>query len=111
MRYTLIISFLIEKPFYLLRSQSFSFQIVSEFTDIFVKFSNFCPRVGLLSPCPEGRGFVQMIVPGGGFLPPSSRVPGVCPRGRMVLDEIDTCITPKQILKILTLKTVEAVYL
>ena len=36
----LIISLFIEKPFYLLRSQSFSFQIVSEFTDIFVKFSN-----------------------------------------------------------------------
>ena len=30
-----------------------------------------------------------MIVPGGGFLLPSSRVPG---GGRMVLDEIDTCI-------------------
>ena len=34
-----------------------------------------------------------MIVPGGGFLLPSSRVPGVCPGGRgMVLGEIDTCI-------------------
>ena len=32
-----------------------------------------------------------MIVPEGGFLLPSSRVPGVCPGG-MVLDEIDTWI-------------------
>ena len=39
--YTLIISLLIEKPFCLLRPQSFSFQIVSEFIDILVKFSNF----------------------------------------------------------------------
>ena len=68
MRHTLIISLLIEKPLYLLRLQSFSFQIVSEFIDIFVKFS------------------------GGGFLLSSSRVPGVCPGGWMVLDETDTCI-------------------
>ena len=33
-----------------------------------------------------------MIVPGGGFLPPSSRVSWFVPVG-MVLDEIDTCIT------------------
>ena len=31
----------------------------------------------------------KMIVSGGGFLLPSSRVPGV---GAMVMDEIDTCI-------------------
>ena len=41
MIYTIIISLLIEKPFYLLRQQSFSCQIVSEFIDTFVKFSNF----------------------------------------------------------------------
>ena len=41
MIYTLIISLLIEKSFYLLRPQSFSFQIVSEFIYIFVKFSAF----------------------------------------------------------------------
>ena len=41
MIYTLIISLLIDNPFYLLRPQSFSFQVVSEFLDIFVKFSNF----------------------------------------------------------------------
>ena len=37
-----------------------------------------------------------MIVPKGGFLLPSNRVPRVCPGGGggggMVLDEIDTCI-------------------
>ena len=41
---TSIISLLIEKPFYLLSPQSFSFQIVSEFIDMFVKFSNFMSR-------------------------------------------------------------------
>ena len=43
MIYTLIIS-LIEKQFYLLSPQSFSFQMMSEFMDIFVKFSNFMSR-------------------------------------------------------------------
>ena len=70
MIYTIIISLLIEKPFYLLRPQSFSFQTVSEFIDTFVRFSNYVPRVGLLTPC---------FVPRGGFLLSSSRVPGVCP--------------------------------
>ena len=41
MIYTLIISLLIEKPFYLLSPQSFLFQIVSEVINIFMKFSNF----------------------------------------------------------------------
>ena len=41
MIYTLIISVIIEKPFSMLRPQSFSFQIVSEFIGIFVRFSNF----------------------------------------------------------------------
>ena len=63
MIYTIIISLLIEKPFYLLRPQSFSFQIVSEFKDIFV-----------------GEGFCSFQVVSGGLS-----------RG-MVLDEIDTCI-------------------
>ena len=50
--------------------------------------------MGLLTPCfVPGEGFLYtIIVPGGGFLLPSSRVPGVCPGGGMVLDEIDTCI-------------------
>ena len=79
MIYTLIISLLIEKPFCLLRPQSFSFQIVSEFIDIFVKFSNFMSwGVVLLTPCsvPRGGFLYTMIVPGRGFLLPSSRVPG-----------------------------------
>ena len=93
MIYTLIIiSLLIEKPFYLLSPQSFSFQIVSEFKDIFVKFSNFMSRGGGAFDslfCPEGRGFAHSDCPG--FLLPSSRVPGFV-RG-MVMDEIDTCIS------------------
>ena len=46
--------------------------------------------MGLLTPYfVPGEGFLYtIIVPGGGFLLPSSRVPG----GGMVLDEIDTCI-------------------
>ena len=38
MIYTLIVGLLIEKLFYLLSAESFSFQIMSEFIDIFVKF-------------------------------------------------------------------------
>ena len=51
--------------------------------------------MGLLIPCfvPRGRVLYTMIVPGGRFLPPSSRVLGGLSRGGMVLDEIDTCIT------------------
>ena len=52
--------------------------------------------MGLLTPCsvPRGGFLYTMIVPGGGFLLPSSRVPRVCPGegGGMVLDEIDICI-------------------
>ena len=85
MIYTIIISLLIEKPFYLLRPQSFSFQIGSEFIDTFVKFFNFMSRGGvrLLTPCivPRGGVLYTMIVPGGGFLSPSSHVLGVCPGG------------------------------
>ena len=39
-----------------------------------------------------------VIVPGVGFLPPLSCVPGVCP-GRMVLDEIDSCITFERLMR------------
>ena len=52
--------------------------------------------MGLLTPyfVPRGGFLYTMIVPGGVFLLPSSRVRGVCPGGGgMVLDEIDTCIT------------------
>ena len=71
MIYTLIISLLIEKPFYLLRPQSFSFQIVSEFIDIFVEFSDFMSQGWGFDSlfCPEERGFVNSDCPGGGFLP------------------------------------------
>ena len=86
MIYTVIVSLLIEKPFYLLSPQSVSFQIVSEFIDIFVKLSNFIPYVpgvGLLTPSsvPMRAFLYTMIVPGGGFLLPSSCVPGICPGG------------------------------
>ena len=72
MIYTVIVSLLIEKPFYLLSPQSFSFQIVSELIDIFVKLSNFMPHipgVGLLTPCsvPRGAFLYTMIAPGEGF--------------------------------------------
>ena len=48
--------------------------------------------MGLLTPCfvPRGGVLYTMIVPGEGFLPPSSRAPG-----GMVLDEIDNCIKLK----------------
>ena len=67
MIYNLIISILTEKPFYLLRTQSFSFQIVSEFIDTFVKFSKFMSRGGAFDSlfCPEGRVFVHNDCPGG----------------------------------------------
>ena len=79
MIHILIINLLIEKPFYLLRRQSFSFQIVSEF----------CNFMGPLTSlfCPGGGFLYTMIVPWGGFLSLSSRVPG-----EMVLDEIYSCI-------------------
>ena len=93
MIYTLIICLLVEKLFYLLSPQSFSFQIVPEFKDMFVKFSNFMSRGGAFDSifCPEGRIFVHNDCLGGRVLLSSSRVPGVCPGG-MVMDEIDTCI-------------------
>ena len=65
------LSLLIEKPFYLLRPQSFSFQIVSEFIDTFVKFSNFMSQgVGLLTSCFVLRGgFLYTMIVLGGFAP------------------------------------------
>ena len=92
MLYAMIISLLIEKPFYLLRPQRFSFQIVSEFTDTFVKFYDI--MVGLSIPCfvPKGGLLYTLIVVGGEFcsLPVLSQ--GFVPMRGMVLDEIDTCI-------------------
>ena len=59
MIHTLIISLLIEKPSYLFRPQSFSFQIVSEVIDTFVKFSDSMSRGwGFLHPVlSRGEGF------------------------------------------------------
>ena len=72
---TIIIRLFIEKPFYLLRPQCFSFQIVSEFIDTFVKFSNFMSGGGAVDSlfCPEGSVFVHNDCPGGGLLLSSSR--------------------------------------
>ena len=90
MIYILIISLLIKKPFYLLRRQSFSFEIVSEFSNfmsrgwgfwlpILSRGKGFCTQ--LLS---RGEGFCSLRVVSRGFVPGG---------GGMVLDEIDTCIT------------------
>ena len=88
MIYILIISVLIKKPFYLLRRQSFSFEIVSE-------FSNFMSRGGAFDSlfCPGGRVFVHNYCPGGRVFAPFESCPGGLSRGGMVLDEIDTCIS------------------
>ena len=88
MIYILIISVLIKKPFHLLRRQSFSFEIVSE-------FSNFMSRGGAFDSlfCPGGRVFVHNYCPGGRVFAPFESCPGGLSRGGMVLDEIDTCIT------------------
>ena len=84
MIYTSIISLLIEKPFYLLSPQSFSFQIVSEFIDIFVKFSNCMSRGWGFDSLfrPEGRVFVHNDCPVGSVFAPFKSCPG-----KMVMDE------------------------
>ena len=94
MIYTIIISLLVKKPFYSLRPKSFSFQIVSELKDTFVKFLTLCPEGGAFDPlfCPEGRDFVHNDYPGGGFCPPQVVSRGFVLGEGMVLDEIDTCI-------------------
>ena len=69
MIYTLIIGLLIEKLFYLLSPQSFSFQlIVSEFIDMFVNLSNFMSWGRAFDSlfCPEVRVFVHNDCPRGG---------------------------------------------
>ena len=76
MIYILIISLLIKKPFYLLRRQSFSFEIVSE-------FSNFMSRGGAFDSlfCPGGRVFVHNYCPGGRVFAPFESCPGGLSRG------------------------------
>ena len=74
MIYTLIIS-LIEKPFHLFSPQSF---FISNSVRVHRKYicehlNLYVPGVGLLTPCSV---LYTMIVPGGGFLLPSSCVPG-----------------------------------
>ena len=83
MIYTLIISLIIEKSFHLLSPQSFSFQMVSEFKDIFVKFSNFMSRGWAFDSlfCPEGRVFVHSDCPGGRVFAPFKSCPGGLSRG------------------------------
>ena len=95
MIYTVIVSLLIEKPFYLLSPQSFSFQIVSEFIDIFVKLSNFIPYVpgvGLLIFCsvPMGAFLYTMIVPGEGFCSLQVVYQGFVPAGGLWMKLIPT---------------------
>ena len=53
----------------------------NNYEDTFVKFSNFISLGGFLTPCfvPREWFLYTVIVPRGGFLLPSSRVPGVCP--------------------------------
>ena len=94
MIHTLTISLLIEKPFYLLRPQSFSFQIVSEFIDIFVKLFTLRPGGGAFDSlfCLEGSGFVHNDCPGRKVFAPFESCPGGLSLGGMVLDETDTCI-------------------
>ena len=75
MIYILIISLLIKKPFYLLRRQSFSFEIVSEFSNfmsrgwgfwlpVLSRGKGFCTQ--LLS---RGEGFCSLRVVSRGFVP------------------------------------------
>ena len=51
---------------------------MSEFIDIFVKFSNFVLRDEAFDSlfCPKERDFVHNDWPGGGFLPPFESCPG-----------------------------------
>ena len=81
MIYAIIISLNIEKLFYLLRPQSFSFQIVSEFIHSW-NFLTLCLKGGAFDYlfCPERRVFVHNDCPGGRVF------------AGMVLDEINTCI-------------------
>ena len=60
-----------------------------------LEFYLYVPGVGPLNSlfCLGGGFLYTMIVLGGWFLLPSSRVPGICPGG-MVLDETDSCIRP-----------------
>ena len=96
MIYILTVRILTGKLFYLLKRKSFSFQIMSEtvYKYIYEIFELYVLGVGSLTPriVPGGGVLYTMIVPGEGFLPPSSCVPGACSGWGMVLDETDSCI-------------------
>ena len=78
MIYTLIISLVIEKPFYLSIPQSFSFQIVSEFIDMLWNSLTLCSGGGAFDSlfCPEGRVFVHNDCPGERVFDPFKSCPG-----------------------------------
>ena len=95
MIYTTKISLLIEKAFYLLRPQRFSFQIgVRVYRYICEFFLTLCPKGGAFDSlfCPKGRVFVHNDCPGGRIFAPFKSCLGGLFRGGMVLDEVDTCI-------------------
>ena len=77
MIYTLIISLLIETVLFVESAKLFISNSVRVHR-YFCKFSNFMSGGGAFDSlfCPEGRAFVHNVDPGGGFLLPSSRVPG-----------------------------------
>ena len=62
---------------------------MSEFVDIFVKFSNFMSRGGAFDSlfCPEGRVFVHNDCPGGGRV----FVHNDCPGGGRVFAPFKSC--------------------
>ena len=81
MMYTITISLLIEKPFYLLRPQSFSFQIVSEF--ILIHLWILYLKGGAFDSlfCSEVRIFVHSDCPGRRVFAPFKSCPGFVWRG------------------------------
>ena len=66
---------------------------MSEFIDIFVKFSNFMSRGEAFDSlfCPEGRVFVHNDCPRGRDFAPFKSCPGRG-GGGVAMDEIDACI-------------------
>ena len=86
-------SLFIEKPFQLLRPQSFSFHIVWEF--ILISLWILCLKGGafdsLLIFVPRWGFLCTMIIPGERFLLPFKSCPGFVAGGGR-LDEIDTCV-------------------
>ena len=96
MIYTVIDSLLIKKTILFVKSTklfiSNSARVHRYICEI-IKLYTLCSWGGTFNSlfCSEGSVFVHNDCPRGGFLLPSSCVPGVCPGG-VVMDEIDTCI-------------------